>query len=162
MRTPTFPRSFAAVTLAAVALFGLAACTGAPSSSDSGAPANSSAPGDGAGNGGAQTTEEACALVQDTITDVTTEFENVGTDDPAAAVEAMETAAQRISELAPEITDEQVAATLPALQELFEQAAEVVGAIVEGDTSKLGEFEELGPSMQESMQEFQELCAPEE
>jgi ABC-type glycerol-3-phosphate transport system substrate-binding protein len=158
MLSPLRSRRFAAVVIAAAALAGLTACTGSPAGSNSSAP-SSSAPAEGGGEG-TQSTEEACQLVQDTITDATAEFEQATGEDPQAAAEAFQAAAQSIADASAEVTNEEVAAILPDLQQLFESVAEVLPAIIEGDTSKLTEFEEIGTDLQSSMQQFQELCGP--
>lgn len=160
MLTPLRSRRFAAVVIAAAALAGLTACTGSPAGT--GGSANSSAPAEDGSGGGAQTTEEACQLVQDTITDATSEFEEATGEDPAAAAEAFQAAAQSIADASADVTNEEVAALLPPLQELFERVAEVLPAIIDGDTSKLTEFEEIGTDLQTSMQQFQELCGASE
>ncbi|MHC2999514.1 hypothetical protein [Microbacterium sp. HJ5] len=165
MRTPTFSRRIAALTLAAVAVFGLAGCTGFPAGSGTPAPSTSSTADGGAGAGsddGTQTTAEACQLVQDTITDATAEFEQATTDDPAAVAEAFQAAAQSIADATGEVSNEEVAALLPPLQDVFERVAEVLPAIIEGDTSRTEEFQELGADLQTSMEQFNELCTPAE
>ncbi|MDY0910550.1 hypothetical protein [Microbacterium sp. CFBP9034] len=171
MRTPSTSRRFAALTLTAVALLGLTGCTGFPTgASTPGVSPTSSADAeggadDGSGEGssdGSQTTEEACQLVQDTITDATAEFENVDGQDPSAVVDGMKAAAERLAETSSQITNEEVAAVVPSLQQMFEQVAEVMAAIVDGETDRLGELEEIGTTFQETTEQFQELCAPTE
>lgn len=159
MLSPLRSRRLAAVVIAAAALAGLTACTGSPTGSNSSAPSSSTSAEGGSGDG-AQSTEEACQLVQDTITDATSEFEQATGEDPEAAAEAFQAAAQSIADASSQITNEEVAALLPDLQQLFESVAEVLPAIIEGDTSKLTEFEEIGTDLQASMQQFQELCGP--
>lgn len=153
-------RRLTALALATIALFGLTACTGAPaatpSSSSSGA-AQTGGGGDAGGDG--QTVGEACALIQDTIAGATGEFESAASADPAAIVEAMKTAASQVAEAASQVTNEEVAALLPSLQEMLTQTSELMQALVDGDVSKLGEMSEIGESFQETTERFQELCA---
>ncbi|MCW3492225.1 hypothetical protein [Microbacterium sp. SSM24] len=160
MRTTDLSRRFAAIVIAVGALAGLTACTGAP------APSNSSASTDGGsgdgGSGDGQTTEEACQLVSDTITSATDEFEQATDEDATVAAEAFHAAAQSIADASSQVTNEEVAALLPSLQELFENVADLLPAIIEGDTSKSEEFAQVGTDLQTTMQEFQELCAPAE
>ena len=158
MRTLTSPR-FAGLALAAVALLGITGCTAASNGSSS-PESSSSAPADE--SGGEQTTEEACTIVQETISGATAEFEGLDTEDPAAAVEAMQAAAQSLSDVSSEITNDEVAALVPSLQSMFEQVADVMEAIVAGETDRLGEIEQLGTEFQETTTQFQELCAPAE
>jgi hypothetical protein len=160
MRTPNLSRRLAAVAIVASALVGLTACTGFPAGS--GSPAPSASLTSDAGSGDGQTTEEACQLVNDTITAATEEFENLAADDPAAVVEAFREAAQSIADASSQVTNDEVAAFLPSLQELFTDVADLLPAIVEGDTSKAAEFQQVGTDLQTAMQEFEELCAPAE
>ncbi|WP_214466148.1 hypothetical protein [Microbacterium flavescens] len=154
MRTTYLPHRLAALTLAAVALIGLTGCTGP-----------------GAGNGdqsasgtdnGTQTTTEACEVVNDIMTEATAEFENMDPNDPDAVVEAMDAAVQSLSDASEQVSNEEVAAILPDLQAMFGQVADLMAAIVEGDTSKVGELEDLGASFKETGARFEELCAPSE
>jgi CRP-like cAMP-binding protein len=151
----------AALALAGAALFGLTACSGIPFVADSGSPSRSSAPTveDEPGDGG-QSTADACALVDDTITQATDEFANISSEDPMAVIDAMQAAAQRIAEASATITNDEVAALLPPLQGMFEQVADVMGAISQGDVARIAEVEELGTSFQQTIEEFQAVCAP--
>ena len=155
MRTTLLPHRLAALTLAAVAALGLTGCTGA--GGGSGAPTSSDA-----SDGGTQTTAEACELVNDIMTDATAEFENMDPNDPDAVVEAMDAAVQSLADASDQVTNEDVAAILPDLQAMFGQVADLMSAIVEGDTSKVGELQDLGAGFQETGARFEELCAPEE
>ncbi len=149
-------RRLTALALATIALFGLSACTGAPAAT----PSSSSSSGAQTGGGGdGQTVAEACALIQDTIAGATGEFESAASADPAAIVEAMKTAASQVAEAASQVTNEEVAALLPSLQEMLTQTSELMQALVDGDVSKLGEMSEIGESFQETTERFQELCA---
>ena len=164
MRTPFLPRRLAALTLAAIAAVGLAGCTGLPAGSGWTGPANSATQSVGAEGSGedTQSTAEACQLVNDIMTEATAEFENMDPNDPNAVVEGMEAAVQSLSDASDQVTNEEVAAILPDLQAMFEQVADLMGAIVAGDASKVGELEDLGASFQETGARFQELCAPAE
>lgn len=170
MRTQILPRRFAALTLAAVALIGLTGCTGFPTGTAGSTPsATSSDSADGSDSGtgegsadGEQTTAEACALIEETMTEATAGFENLDPENPDAIVEGMEAAVQTLSDLSTEITNEEVAAILPELQTTFQQVADIMAAIVAGDASKVAEFEQLGASFQETGERYQELCAPTE
>jgi len=155
-------RRIAVLAIAGTAIFGLSACTGTPVTPQSSSTTGGSTPqnqDDTAGDEG-QTTAEACTLIQDTITQATDEFENVSSEDPAAVVAAMEAAAQRIAEASTQVTNDEVAALLPSLQGMFQGVADAMGAIAEGDVSKLSEVEELGTGFQETSEKFQALCAP--
>jgi hypothetical protein len=91
-------RSIAAVVLVALATLGLAACTASPTPSETGTATVEAGP-DGPGDAG-QSTEDACALVRDSVVAAAEEFETAGADDPASVVEAMRAAAGRLGETA--------------------------------------------------------------
>lgn len=161
-------RRIAALSLSAVALLALTGCTVPPTVDGSTGSARPSAsatatatPNPTSSEGDAQSVEEACALIQDTITEASDEFGKAATDDPAQVVEAMQAAADKLSDAASQISNADVAALLPDLQEMFAKTAEIMQAIVEGDVSKLDELTTLGEDFQETTQRFQELCAPE-
>ena len=160
MRTSLLHRRLAAVAIAATAIFGLSACTGAPVVSNGTPSSESSAPAEDNGGGEGQTVAEACALISDTMTQATEEFENLSAEDPAAAVAAMDAAVQALTDASSEITNEEVAALMPSLQNMFQSLADALRALADGDMSKLAEFENLGTEFQETGTRFQELCAP--
>ena len=149
-------RRIAALAIAAAALLGLAACTASPESS----PTGSSSADAGADSSDGQSVAEACALIQGTIQEAADEFEGVTDGDPAVIVDAMRKAADDLAAAAEEITNEDVAAVLPGVQEMFEKTADLMQSIVEGDVSKISELGSLGTEFQSTVQEFQELCAP--
>ncbi len=150
-------RRIAALALAAVALLGLTACTGAPpfGGGTAGPTIGTDAPGDDG-----QSVSDACDLIATTITEATTEFESAASADPAAIVEAMKSAAQKLADAAGRVTNDEVAALLPDLQAMFDQTSEVMQALVDGDVSKLGDLTELGETFQDTTTRFQELCSP--
>jgi hypothetical protein len=151
-------RRIAAAALTAVLTLGLAGCFGIGGTPTSSAPAPAPTIGvDEEGDGG-QTTADACMLIQDTFTEATDEFDQAATEDPAAVVEAMRRAATSLGEAAGQITNDEVAALLPSLQEMFTQVGDVMQAIVEGDVTQLENLATLGDTIAQTAQEFQELC----
>lgn len=161
MRTSLLHRGLAAVAITATAMLGLSACMGAPIvSSGSSNPSQSAAPADDSGASGGQTVAEACALIADTMTQATEEFENLSAEDPSAVIDSMDAAVQAISDASSSVTNEEVAALLPSLQDMFQTLSDALRAIAEGDMSKLAEFENVGTEFQETSTQFQELCAP--
>ena len=143
----------AALTLAAVALLGLTACTSPASvTPDS---RSSDAPGDAG-----QSTADACALVQQGIEDATAQFDNAASADPQSVVDAMKTAAQTLADTAAQVTNDEVAAVLPSLQDMFTEASEVMEAIVKGDASKFDDLSQLGTKFTETSEAFQAICEP--
>jgi hypothetical protein len=162
MRTLT-SRRMAAFAITAIALLGLTACTGSPTAAESSDPSSSASAAtgtdDASGSDGDQTTAEACQLVQDTITEATDKLENVDSEDPEAIVGGMEAAAESLAGLAPQVTNTEVAALLPTLEDMFGQVADMMSAIVSGDAASV-DTEKVGATMQETMAAFQELCGP--
>ena len=118
-------------------------------------PPSSDAPGDEG-----QSKEDACALIQESIEEAADEFESAPTDDPGAVVDSMKEAALRIAEIAGKITNDEVAAIVPALQAMFAEAGEVMEAVASGDVSQVDDLSELGTTFQETSEAFQEICAP--
>lgn len=144
-------RRYAPAALALGVLLLLSACTGAPS-------APSSARADAHGDEG-QSTADACAIVQESIDEATGAFAGASPDDPAAVVEALRSASTRLGEVAPRVTNDEVAALLTPLGNMFTQAAESMEALAGGDVSRMAEIAELSTSFQESAAAYQELCA---
>jgi hypothetical protein len=149
-------RRSTAVAIVVLSLLGLTACTAFPTAPPTAPTAQSS---DQPGDQG-QSKEDACALIQQSIDDATGEFESIPTSDPAAVVEAMRSAAAELSETATQITNDEVAALVPSLQDMFTQVAEVMDAVVRGDASKVNELSELGEQFQATSEAFQQVCAP--
>lgn len=146
----------AAVLIAAVATLGLSACTASSAAGPGSAATTQSS--DRPGDDG-QSTADACALVQESIEEATADFESAATADPAAAVEAMRSAAERLGETAAQVTNDEVAALLPSLESMFSEVGEVMNAIAQGDASRVGDLSELGTKFRETSETFQEVCA---
>ncbi len=153
-------RRIAALTLVAVAILGLTACTGSadpgatPSNSAGGAgDAHEDAPGDEG-----QTTQDACSLLHQTIAEATEAYDATEDATPESVVEAMQSATETLSQVSPQITNDDVAALLPDLIDMFAQTAEVMGAIISGDTDALGQLSELGDEFTDTTSRYQELC----
>jgi hypothetical protein len=149
----------AAAALALVALFGLTACTGSPGAStdtNSGADSTSS---DQPGDEG-QSTADACALIQKSIEDATQEFAELSSSDSAAVVEAMNAAAEGLGTTATQITNDEVAALIPPLQEMFTGVAEVMASIASGDETEVEGLSQVAEKFRETGEAFQETCAP--
>lgn len=154
-RRSSAARTLAVLSLAAATAFGLAACTGSPTGPASTSAAQSS---DEPGDAG-QSTADACALIAESIQDATAEFEGIATADPAAVVDAMGSAAERLSDTATQVTNDEVAAVLPGVQAMFAEVAEVMDAIARGDVTKVDDLSQLATEFQETSDAFQEVCA---
>jgi hypothetical protein len=144
----------AALVLVAASALGLSACTGAPAAPGS---ASASPGADQPGDEG-QSTADACALIQESIQEATQEFENAASTDPATAAAAMTRAAERLAENAGEITNDEVAALLPGLRDMFAEVGAVMDDIVQGDASRLPELSRLGEELRATSEKFREVC----
>lgn len=162
-------RRLTALTITAVALFGLTACTGSIGAGTD--PSSSSKPGSSAsedsegsesteGTDGSASVAEACAVIADQVSGAMEEFEGIDTaSDPQTLVDAMNASAEAIGTAIGEIDNEEVRAAAEGLQEGFAGIAEATKAVlIDGDVSKAAEMEELGTAFQESFAAFQELC----
>jgi len=149
-------RSIAAVVLVALAALGLAACTTSPAPSETGAATAEAGP-DGPGDAG-QSTEDACSLVRDSVVGAAEEFETAAADDPASVVEAMRAAAERLGETGSDITNDQVAALLPSLEQMYGRMGDVLESLANGDLDQSGEFAELATTFRETMDRFRDMC----
>lgn len=152
-------RRLIAVALAATAMFGLTACTGGGSEKPDGgaSTSESSAP---AAAPDSQSVEDACAAVNATIQGVSDDFANASAENPAETAAAFQSAADAIGEASAQVGNPEVAALLPDLQTAFEKTGEAMGALAEGDTSKMAEMQTLATDLQASITSFQELCLP--
>ena len=154
-------RRIAAFTIGAVALLGLTACTGsadpsASTSSSRGAGGGDAAT-DEAGDDG-QSTQDACALISETIADATDAFDSAEESTPESVVAAMKSASETLSRVTDEITNDEVAVLLPDLVDMYAQTAEVMEAALVGDTAGLTQLSDLGDEFTDTTARFQELC----
>ena len=72
----------------------------------------------------------------------------------------MKTASQTLADTAAQVTNDEVAAVLPSLQDMFAEASEVMEAIVKGDVSKFEDLSQLGTKFTETSEAFQAICEP--
>jgi hypothetical protein len=149
-------RRIAALTLVIVSLVGLTSCAGFPYRSASSTPtavAGEDAPGDEG-----QSTEQACELIRSTVAEATADFSDIANEDPATVIETMKATAQKLADAGAHITNDDVAALVPSLTDLFEQVGVVMEAIASGDVSKVTEVDALRQKFQDTTTRFQELC----
>lgn len=151
-RRPAFRALPLAVAIALAAA--LAGCTG-PAADDS--PAASAPAADAAGDEG-QSTSDACAIVQKSIDGATSTFASADPADPASVVTALESASAELGTISAQVTNDDVAALLPPLRDMFAQAAEAMAAMADGDVSRAGDISALSAQFQESAAAYQELC----
>lgn len=173
-------RRMTALTIAAVALFGLTGCTGTlvpAESSSSGAGSSTASPsesatatpgaGDDAAGGddtaaGGQTVAEACAIVTTSVNDAMVGLQNVdASSDPQTSIDALTTASDAIGAAAGEIDNPEVVTAATGLQGTFSQIAGVARAVlIDGDTAQAEQMGTLTQELQTSVTAFTELCTP--
>lgn len=146
-------RRFAAVALALALAAGLAACSGSAAGENTPEVTR-----DQAGDQG-QSTADACALVQGSIEEAGEAFASASADDPSSVVDAMRAASDELVSVSAQITNDEVAALLPSLSEMFAQASEAMDAVASGDATRLGEIGEAFGTFEATSARFQELCA---
>jgi hypothetical protein len=154
-RAPGIARRIAALAVAVGAVCGLPACTAAPPAPTVSGTESRDRPGDEG-----QSTADACALIHEDIQAAVEEFEGLSTADPASVFGAMQSAAEKLSDTAAQITNDEVAALLPPLQDMFARVSDVMEAISRGDVTRAGELAELRPEFERTSRAFQEVCAP--
>jgi hypothetical protein len=148
-------RRLAALALAALLSAGLVACAPTDGGSADGPTISADAPGDDG-----QSAADACSIVRSSIDSATEAFSSATADDPSSVVEALRTASEGLATVSGEVTNDEVAALLPPLQEMFVTASDAMEAVASGDVARLTEIGELAGDLQESVTRFQELCAP--
>jgi hypothetical protein len=67
--------------------------------------------------------------------------------------------AAELSDTAAQVTNDEVAALLPSVQDMFSQVAEVMDAVVKGDVTKVDELSQLGEQFRATSEAFQEVCS---
>jgi hypothetical protein len=70
----------------------------------------------------------------------------------------MSDASERLVAASKDVTNDEVAAVLPPLQETYAKVSEVMGDLVGGDVSKMDELAELSASYQEAAGAYADLC----
>lgn len=149
MTTPT-PRIRAARGLLAAIALGAVLFTGC--TADPQGPAATPPAGDG------QTAATACDLVREGVDDAAAQLQSLDTSDPQAAFEVMSRVATQLGEAAAEVTNAEVAALLPDLQDGFASAADVLRAIAGGDLSQVPALQVAAMDIQDAFGAFAKVC----
>ncbi|RLK47845.1 hypothetical protein [Microbacterium telephonicum] len=140
-----------ALTAAALGAVLLAGCTADPTAGSTSAPQSTTAP-------DTQTTADACAAVEDAVTGAVDAFQKVDPTDPQAAAQAFDDLASSLGTAADAVSDSEVGALLPRLQQDFATAAEVMGAVAGGDLGRVGDLQAPTADIQDAFGEFAALC----
>ncbi len=108
-----------------------------------------------------QSVADACAIVTDEVDSAVAGFQGASQDDPAVAVEAMRSASDALGQAANRVTNREVGALIPDLQDLFSQLGDATeDVLVNGDDSQAGTLQSLAGDFEGTLTEFQELCGP--
>ncbi len=157
-------RHIAAWTIAAVAVLGLAGCSGSPSAepkeSSTSAP-ETSAP---AEQPSGQSVSEACAEVNAQISGVASELAaldvNAAAADPQGTVAKLTETADAIGAAADSVTNDEVKAGVTAVHEDFTKLRDLLQRVlIDQDTTAASEVGTLGTDIRESTQAMGSLCA---
>ncbi|MCT9818861.1 hypothetical protein N3K63_01030 [Microbacterium sp. W1N] len=112
----------------------------------------------GAGDGG-QSTADACASVGAAVTAAVDGFQKIDPTDPAAAAESFDEMAASLGEAGDAVSNSEVGALLPRLQQDFAEAADVMGAVAGGDLGRVGDLQQPAQDIQDAFGEFAALCS---
>lgn len=146
-------RALVTVALSLALGLGLAACT-AGDDRDGGSTDGGEA---------TQSVEQACTIVSEEVQTAVAGFEEAAQDDPEVAAETLRSAADGLEQASARITNAEVSAILPELQDLFGRLGEVVeDVLVDGDISQADALQTIATDFQGTLGEFQSLCAPTE
>ena len=115
-------------------------------------------------SGGAQSVADACAVVNDGMTSIQSEFQNVGTSlqsgDLTGLTEMFSTLETKFSEVSDKVTNEEVAAVVHDMHEgitTFNKSLDGAESIV--DLAGAEEFSAAAAQMQSASTKFTELCS---
>lgn len=154
-------RQIAAWTIAAVAVLGLAACSGTPgtgtsTSTDKSSSSENSAP-------SAQTVAEACAIVNAQVSASASELSgldiNAATADPEGTIATLTETADAIGAAADSVTNQDVKDGVTAVYEDFSTLRDLLSRVlIDKDTSAAAEVGTLATDIQESTQAMGALC----
>ncbi|UYO96268.1 hypothetical protein OED01_11730 [Microbacterium sp. M28] len=158
-------RKIAALSIAAVAVLGLTACGGTPSTADkandsdkttaSEAPAESTAE---------QSVADACKAATEDITAATTSMSELdieaATADPQTTLDTFTATTDAIGEVAASVNNAEVKESVTAIYEDFGKMRDLLSAVlVDQDMSVAADLTTVTSDLQASTTEFYELCA---
>lgn len=144
-------------TLALLAALVVTGCTASPAPASTTSPATAS-PADETGDGG-QSTADACAIVAESVDSAIAAFASASPDDPAAVISALQAASRELVTVSERVTNDDVAALLPPLRDMFGEASEAMKAVADGDLARVADVSRLSGAFQEAASAYQELCA---
>lgn len=154
-------RRIAAMTIAAVAILGLTACSGSPSASDDSSTNNSSAP---AEQNSDQSVADACAAAGEKVQAASTELSQLDVSaaaaDPQGTVDAFSKTVDAIGEAADSVGNPEVKEAVAAVYEDFGALRDLLSKVlVDQDTSAASEMGTITADVQESSTALSTLCA---
>jgi hypothetical protein len=158
-------RRIAAWTIAAVAVLGLAACSGPSSTAAGTKPASgSSAPAEDTQAESSQSIADACAIAGAKIQEATDAFSTIdmaaAQSDPQGTVEEFTAIVDAIGEATESVSNADVKSAMTAFHEDYASLRDVLQKVlVEQDVNAASEMGTLGTDLQESALAIGELCA---
>lgn len=158
-------RRLAALTIAAVAVLGLTACSGSPSASEeTTAPSQSSAPvEETSAPSSDQSVADACASAATQVQAATSELGSIdpttAAADPQGTVDTFTQSVDAIGAAAESISNPEVKAAVSAVHEDFIAMRDVLSKVlVDGDQAAAAEMTTVTSDVQESAMAIGELC----
>ncbi|MDR2998514.1 MAG: hypothetical protein LBU78_10400 [Microbacterium sp.] len=154
-------RRIAAIAIAAVAVLGLTACSGAPasdSSSDKSGSASKEAP-----KTADQSVSDACGIILPALQKAGSDVQSASADaatDPKGTVDKFATAIGEVEDAAAKVTNPDVKKPTDAIVTVYGQLRDVATkALVDKDTSALGDFNTVMSDLTDSAKELATVCA---
>lgn len=105
-----------------------------------------------------QSVQDACTQVNDVMTEATSGLQQIDTNNPAAAADALRTIADGLNQAGSTVSNPEVGAVLPDLQTAFASAADSMEAVAAGDTSRASELTTTLSGVQDSVDTYTQLC----
>lgn len=157
-------RRLAALTIAAVAILGLTACSGSPSASESTSAPESSAPAEqSSAPSSDQSVADACASAATQVQAATSELGSLDVSaaaaDPQGTVDTFTQSVDAIGAAAESISNPEVKDAVTAVYEDFGAMRDVLSKVlVDGDQAAAAEMATVSADVQESALAIGELC----
>ncbi|GAA3896874.1 hypothetical protein [Microbacterium invictum] len=107
-----------------------------------------------------QSVASACGEVSEAVADAVAALGQVDPADPAAAADAIAEVGERLHTASDSVTNSDVAALLPGMQDDLAAIGAALVAIAGGDLSQSAALAAPIASMQKSFSRFRELCDP--
>jgi hypothetical protein len=157
-------RRIAAVTIALVAVLGLAGCTGTPNATETEKSSSSTETSAPTEQSSGQTVAEACAIATSKVAGAASSLSsldvNAAAADPEGTVATLTATADAIGEAADSVTNVEVKDAVTAVYEDFTTMRDLLSRVlIDKDTSAAAEMQTLATDIQTSTQAVSTLCS---